>query len=874
VLRLALRQLLGRRTSTALAAAGLLVATLGFLTLVGTAETTQAALRGDITRTWDTPYDLLVRPAGSVTQLEASQGLVRPNFVSGLSRGGITPAQVEAVRRVQGVRVAAPVAIVGTTNWLIGGFGVDLAGENGQAPLAVYRVRIDSTTDGGLSTGTVATHHVIVAREGTVTYAEGSRDATLRLRGRSIPCPQDTVQCYAPRVCEHGTCGPPPDPPGWGVELLQPIVVAGVDPAAEAELAGLDHCLTSGRYLGDDDHLRRDDERDPPGVSVPALVSDRSFVDETLGAELSVAADPGGLLRGTAPGRLGGWRTVRRDRTTIDERYRAYLARLGQEADEWPVWSVGDVAYTQRGATLAARTRDPDPSIYERENYRPVNAGTLVPPAARDRWFRSVTQHGYRRLEGNRYWDAVGTYDPGCLPGFDRLAGGGLETYSTPGVRLPGGRELRPDRSPAGYVNSPPLVLTSLEAASWFADPAHFAGGPGASFVSVIRVRADGVATAGEIAQARLARVAAAIRDATGLQVDIVKGASPKGLAVELPAGSFGRPALTVTEPWSVKGVALRFTRAVSAQNVGLFALALVGATILVGTTAYISVRRRRREFGVLRALGWPSRRIAWLVELEMLALGGAVGCVALAAGLPLAAFAGTGTLAWTVAATVPLALAVAGLAALGPALSAARGTTATVLAPRSRVRRSRPPRSATTLGLRDLAGLWRVEALLGAGAIALGAAMLGGVVLVVTAFGGQLDATFLGLYLAGRVRPFHVVVAVLTLVIGALAAGQVVTLGYLERAPQLAALRALGWPRRQVLRLLAAQGLALGLAGGLAGAGAVWGIAAWIGAGPGATARAALAAAGAALLATGLAVAGPLASAAGTRPADTLRGE
>jgi ABC-type antimicrobial peptide transport system permease subunit len=89
-----------------------------------------------------------------------------------------------------------------------------------------------------------------------------------------------------------------------------------------------------------------------------------------------------------------------------------------------------------------------------------------------------------------------------------------------------------------------------------------------------------------------------------------------------------------------------------------------------------------------------------------------------------------------------------------------------------------------------------------------------------------------------------------------------------------VAALRALGWPRGQVLRVLAVQGLALGLAGGVAGALAVWAAAAVTGAAPGASGLAAVTAAGAALLATALAVAGPLAHALGARPADVLRGE
>jgi putative ABC transport system permease protein len=506
---------------------------------------------------------------------------------------------------------------------------------------------------------------------------------------------------------------------------------------------------------------------------------------------------------------------------------------------------MGDVSYGQRpDGSLAAATRSPDLSIYQRSNVRMFGEELTVPPAARDRWFRRVAQHGYLGPEGNRYWDPVGTYDPGCLPGFDPLAGGGLETYSAPSVRLGDGRELRPSRSLGGYVNSPPLLLTTMEGAAWLSDPARFQGRPGAAFISVVRVRVAGIGEPGPVAQARLGRVAADIREATGLQVDVVKGASPRAVRVDLPAGRFGRPTLTVEEPWSVKGVALRFTSAVSAQNVGLFALALVAATILVGETAYIAARRRRAEFGVLRALGWPTSRITWLVELEMLLLGLATGLVA------------------------------AGLAALIPALSAARGTTVRAVAGRARVRRSRPPRSAVTLGLRDLAGLWRVEALLGVVAIALGAAMLGGVVLVGSAFRGQLDTSVLGVYLSGRIRPFHLAVAVLTLAIGALAAGQVVTLSYLQRQAQLAALRALGWPKGQVMRLLAAQGLGLGVAGGLAGALVTWAAGTIVGAAPSAVARAAAAALVAALAATALAVAGPLLHAVRSRPADVLRGE
>src|SRR6266487_2190880 len=752
MLWLAVRQISSRRTATALAGLGLLTATLGFITLVGTSQTTRAVLRGGIARTWNTPYDLLVRPAGSVTPLEARQGLVRPNYVSGLAGGGITRHQLQAIRHISGVAIAAPVAIAGAVNWTTGGFGVLLDRKPTHGPLAVYRLVIDSTADAGLSRATVERHYIVVAAEGTVRYVEGTRDATLSLRGHTIDC-RYPVSCFAPVQCDHGQCGPPTDPPNHGVEILQPIVIAGVDPAAETAMLGLDRCVTRGRALLASDHLAGAANRDPPGTRIPVLVSTRSFVDETFTGHLTRAADPAPLLRGAPPQTLASWRQVREIRSSADAMYRAYLPKVGDEVDEWPIWSIGDVSYRERpgGLHLEAVTRPADPSIYERRNTSSaIPLRVTTPPAARDRWFRTVTQHGYDQAESNRYWAVVGTYDPDCLPGFDPLAGGGLETYAAPTVRLADGRDLRPSRSLAGYINPPPLLLTTLEGAAWLSDPHRFDGRPGAAFISVIQVKLTGLGEPGPLAEARIGRV----------------------------------------------GADIRFTQAVTAQNLALFTLALVGATILVGETAYTAVRRRRAEFGVLRALGWPARRVAALVELEMLLLGLAVGVVAVALGLPLAAIAGVRLLVWTMATAVPLAVAVAALAALLPALAAARGTTMDVLTRggRGRVRRSRPPRFALTLGLRDLVGLWRTEALLGVIAIALGAAMLGGVVLVAAAFRGQLDTTVLGVYLGERVRPFHVAVAALTLAIGALAAGQIVTLGYLERQAQLAALRALGW--------------------------------------------------------------------------------
>ena len=871
MIRLASRELLSRRITTGLAALGLLTASSGFVILLGAAQTTAARLSGDINRSWTTPYDLLIRPAFGVTALEETAGLVRPNYDSGLG-GGITLAQLESIRRVQHVLIAAPLAVVGAINWEIEGVSTGPLAPLGS--LEVFRSVITSQTDAGLSSAPVETHYTVVASSGELHIDPQTLKGQLITGGRTINCAYP-VSCWAPQQCFGTHCGPAEGPAQYGIEMLQPMVVAGVDPQAEAQLANLDHCLAGGRYFTAADSVGTSFGQDPPATTIPALVSNRSFVDETFSVNVARSTDLP-IITGASVESLSGWQPVSQRSVTSDDLYRRYLARLGSEPDDWPVWTASDVEYGKAGAyRLVPSTHPADLSIYER-SYKVSGfpLSLLVPPASREAWFRSVTSHGFDGDRGVRYWKPVGSYDPGCLPGFDRLAGGGLEAYSVPEVRLEDGRLLRPNRSPGGYITPPPLILTTLEGAAWFADPARFHERPGKAFISVVRVRVGGIEEPSNAAQARLVRVATDIHDATGLRVDIVKGASQRDVVIDLAAGASGRPALRATEGWWLKGVALRFTRAVNQQNLALLGLFLLAAGILVAQTTYISVRRRRREFGVLRALGWPSWRILQLVELEVALLGAIMGIVGLGFGLALLTLFRASIPGSAIILALPLSMGVALLAGIIPAIAAGRGTTVAVLRGQGRIRARRPAGSLIGFALRELLRAWRIETLLGAAAVALGASMLGLVMLVALAFQGQLDTTVLGVFLSGRVRQFHLAIALLTLGIGALTAGEVMALAYLERQPHFATLRALGWTRFQLGLLLLTQGSVVGVLGGILAGGAMLlaGLALHA---PGPSLG--LAVAGSlvsALLATSLAIAAPLLLAVARPPGEVLRGE
>ena len=319
--------------------------------------------------------------------------------------------------------------------------------------------------------------------------------------------------------------------------------------------------------------------------------------------------------------------------------------------------------------------------------------------------------------------------------------------------------------------------------------------------------------------------------------------------------------------------MAVGFVEAVSGEDLALFALVLLGAVLLVGDTAYVAVRQRAPELATLRAVGWSGARIAWLVEAEMLVLGLAVGIVSLLVTLALLPL-GLVLAPWQLAGAIPLSLAVAGVAGLVPALLVLRGAPIGPLAALEPAHRSRPIRTLTWLAIRDLLGPRRVEALLGAFAVALGAVLVGSVALVALGFNGRLDTTVLGVYLAAQVRPFHLAIAGLTVGVGALAAGEIVSLGYLRREAAFATLRAVGWSPALVVRFLVTQAITIGVLGGLAGAGGVLVVAQVLHARSGATDLGISIAVGVSLIAVAAASVGPALLALRSAPATVLRGE
>ena len=307
--RFILRQIHERPGRSIALALGIVVSSVAFVLLVGSARSGELKVQGSVQSNFRPAYDVLVRPKGSKTPLERSQGLVRDNYLSGIF-GGITLEQWHEIEKLPGVDVAAPIANVGyTAAYGVIPFSVDKYLT--KAPVQILRIRASYVTPDG-SRYPTATSFVYVTRNG-VFRTDQTAIAAGQIgeldRGRLVnPCEgfvsplfvvdpfqselNPYISCFSLRTGEPELLGS--DLRGFGGHVYTelggalPILLAAIDPVQEAKLLGLDRAVVSGRYL-------RSGERPTTVVRpdklmhmltgnryVPVLAASRSYIGDRI----------------------------------------------------------------------------------------------------------------------------------------------------------------------------------------------------------------------------------------------------------------------------------------------------------------------------------------------------------------------------------------------------------------------------------------------------------------------------------------------------------------------------------------------------------------------------------------------------------------
>jgi ABC-type lipoprotein release transport system permease subunit len=880
--RLILDQIRHRPGRAAALAAGILVAAVSFSLLTAATATQTAQVTGTVQRNLRPAYDILVRPKGSETALEQSQGLVRDNYLSGIF-GGITMAQYQAIKKTPGVEIAAPIAMIGYVLETVD-IPIDVTAALTNAPAQVLTFTDTRVAEGGLTRFPIqaegyiyVTPDKLVSQEQmgvpiTVTPGATVGDNETLPDGSTVTvCPeyteapsqtspfadyQDTQAWCASRANGYGGLSAlPTGHVGAYLEVTFPFLLAAIDPTAEQDLVGLAGAVVKGRYLSESDQPVPTSGLGPE-VNVLATTDpydddqDVITVDSLPSSAVSLARE------GLSPDQLAAALAkepatpVLQTTITSTAAYDQLLTSLSRgSAPLDAYWTSSGVSYTTGpGGVLAPTVVSNPDAVWQSSLY--VNAAgsnfEAVPLDDSDTAFRSLTEqigiNGGSSGPTNDFpsLKSVGEFNPSKLPGFSSLSQVPMETYYPPTAtganaasrKALGDQPLLPDANIAGYLQEPPLLLTTLSSLSAFAS--EFPTGDWSAPISSVRVRVGGVHGTVQQQLDQIASVAAAIQKATGLQVDITAGSSPTSETISLPAGKYGQPALLLDESWVKKAVALVIVAALDRKSVALFALILVVTALFLANASMAAVGARRGEIGVLRCLGWPRAALFRLILGELLLLGVLAGLAGTALSAALIAGLRLQLPLWRVLLITPVALALAGLAGLPPAWLATRGQPLDAVQPaviRPR-RRARPVRRISGLAWSNLRRRPRRAVLAGL-ALGLGIAALTVLLAINLAFSQQVTGSVLGTFVSGEVRGVDYLSAALAIGLGVASVADVLYLNLHERAPEVAALAATGWRRRDLTRVAVYEGAGIGLLGSLAGGAVGFGLAVALGGSP-----------------------------------------
>jgi putative ABC transport system permease protein len=840
---------------------GMLLATTAFTVLTAASRTAQLRTVGTVSAHFIPSYDILVRPRGARTGLETQTDTVQPNFLSGIY-GGISMAQYRQIQQIPGVQVAAPVAMVGYA--LLHSFDLIQvpAADYARPGRQLYRYTTTWVSAGGATRITQPASYLYVTpnRLG-FNNATGADREMLPGGSTQTVCPQlgRVTSPFGAAAQSGALCwskidklaggpypGQKPDQRAFSYLVWSfPMLMAAVDPVAEAKLDGLNHALVSGRYLkenaGDGITLGDSLSHDP---TFPILAAASSGIGEYADTQVQRLAAPTAPPVITVPWMVreaaAAGPAVLTNRTSAQQAYLQLLASMNLKGQKvYPAinqfWTVGPTSYQRATDGNPTPVLVSNPTSVWRSAIEP--GGIVAPPMANaDNQYRQLQIHAptstqfFSRTFPAPVPSLVGVFDPAKIQSFDPLSQVPLGPYQpvaaapadTAGRKALGGSDLLPNQNLGGYVTQPVQLITTLSALPALENSSFFSGNlHAADPISVIRVRVAGVTGPNAVSLERIRQVAQQIAVGTHLEVDIVAGSSPSPTTIDLPAGKFGQPALALTEGWVKKGVALTILRAVDKNSVVLFTLILIVCILFVANSATAAIRGRRRELGVLACLGWTRPRMFTAVLGELAAIGLTAGLAGAAAALPLSAALGLHASLGRAALAVPVAIAVAVTAGAIPAWLAARADPiASVRPPVLAVRRGHHPGSITGLAVVNVLRT-PGRALIGALSLAVGVTALTLLAAVTFAFRGVVVGSLLGNAVAVQVRGVDYIAVTATIALGVLAVADVVYLNITERAAELAAIRTFGWRESALSRLVITEGAVIGITGSAAGAAA-----------------------------------------------------
>ncbi|WP_164462071.1 ABC transporter permease [Bacillus sp. FJAT-42376] len=779
---------------------GVLIISVGLSFLVGVSQANNGTIVDALQKRWKSSYDIVVRPPESRSVTEDMK-LLEPNFMSGID-GGISMEQYEEIKAMSDIDVAAPIAMIGNYNNEIS-LGKMTIKEPG-----VYRMKRTEKDHTGAGEESFSSNFYF------------------------------TVGAWAPSGTgrEYGT--------GIFSGVLNyetQIMMAAIDPEAESRLVGIDQAVIKGensRFFQTGDHAEVYDLGD--GVienHVPVLISSKSFLD----GEVTYTAEKLDLPFNTSE-------QAKTMEKVAKEGGEAYLEKQTGTAVASETFTTGQVqqktlqrimnpGQNVKGAALEGAASGwmgykPTPV-----NYRPVTSpfgerwpfAYEVKPFIQPQDSQFYLSQTYRPVklfsEDIMDWPRVkpnfiGVFDPQKLNlSKDPLTELPMETYfpskaqwvldeNQKPVNPP--VTMKPVNNPYGFLTKPPLILTTLDAAEKIL---------GDKPIAAIRVKVKGVASLDEASQNLLKKTAEKIEKETGLETDITLGSSPQPALTHIP-GLEGKEALGwIEQPWIKIGSSFAIFKEAKAGLSAVIGSVILVAIVYVFSSNLMMMYARKKEFAVLLSLGWRPGQLSKLLFLESTILGLIVSVIS---WLILGWITITNDLK-TDAVRVLLigffGLLIYWLGTIIPSLAVRR------IKPYESMKAGEISNQKRYVKTDHLAGMslnymlarWK-RSLLAIASIAVPSAMFMFFIFITFRLRGVMYTTWLGQYVAVEIGVMQYVAMGIAFLIAILTTVEIIWQNVVERQPELAVMKAIGWRNGTIRKMILLEGAINGLAAGVIG--------------------------------------------------------
>lgn len=777
-------------------------------------ETMKGTVNNNLQKKWESAYDLVVTPPGSIFKEEQ---LVEPNYLNGIN-GGITYDQYKEIKSLNDIAIAAPVSILG---YMPLSLNLNEKFKSEIKDKGIYKYTITETYYDGFSEKTL--QHFDSFATGETIYSEGGIGFGSGYNGT--------------------------------VSLRQSQLIVGIDPEEEAKLVGLDQATTlsnTSRYLQPDDKalvsdrsgilLQGDVPHEEKSIfEIPILLNEQSFSNSKFEITLGKLALP--------------FETPDEQENTvnqvIDEGGYSYLQEV--EVTELDSFELSGTQFEDMVFNKLQHP-DSDPSVSVNGTGLTFISSSLdyeeVNSPFPSRWFNSFTvsnrsinlenklfegnlpKSGFRdaKLRPHKTNDMgvpllpivklniIGTYSPEKLVfSNDPLTELPLETYRPAKADIVLGAKNEPLNpiqhfegapGPTGLLTSPPNILTTIEAAE------EITGG---SSISAIRIKVNGIEDMGELAQEKLEEMKREIQEMTGLDVFITRGSSPQSTIIEVKEE--GATLGWIEQPWIHVGAAITIFREVSlGYSSVLLAVLLIGAMYILATT-YVSYLTRKREYSILLALGWKTSMLRRMIITESVFFVLIIIITAVIVEVLLVANGQTFNVI-KIGLISATAVVIYCLGILLPLFQVGRIQPYQGIKNGEIIRRSKRIISNNFLGGFVLNQIIQRTGrnLLSILAIAIPSTLLSFYLFVTIRLDGILFTSYLGEFVAVEINRSHYFIITAALLVGALTTAEMLWQNVMERQDELALFKSVGWKNGTVGKTIILEGAIIGFLAGLLG--------------------------------------------------------